>query len=361
MQRAQRSGRYAPAHRVFFLLATIQAAFAVPLWVAEWGGWLPGVPALHHGHEMLLGYAVAVIGGFLFTRLSWLRLGLAAMAWIAGRVVAIATVGGWTEAIGAMAFPLTLAVLAGLPFLHAARSGHNMVFAPILGAFLLAEALYQAGRSGLIPEGEARGVYLAFDLVALMLLVMGGRILPAAMAGIMRARGEVLADRNLPGLERVGMAGMAVAAAAHMALLPELAALGWLVAGLAGLLRLSRWRPMVALVQPSLWPLHLGYGWLCGGLAAAALATWTGLWPASAAIHAATIGGLGTISATMMMRTVMQRERAPAIFPRAVLAAVALLSLSALARILSPLDPAALVAVSAGAWSMAFLMVASVL
>lgn len=341
MARMMRSGRHAPAHRVFFLLACGQAAATVPLWSARWLGWLPDAGgAASHAHDMLMGFALAVVGGFLLTRLSHAMLAATVAAWLAGRLF-----GGPAD----LAYPALLAVLAGGPFLRSARSGHNLVFFPIVAGFLAAEALVRFGE-------PARGSALALDLVAALLLVMGGRILPAAMAGAVRARGESLEDRNRAGLERMGIAAMAVAALAHLVPLPEVAAAGWAVAGLSGLARLSRWRWRAALPHPSLWPLHLGYGWLCAGLAATPLATWTGLWPPAAALHAVTVGGLGTITAVMMVRTVMLRDRVSAGFPRTVSAAVILLSAAALARLLAPLAPDPLVPLSAALWSAAFLL-----
>lgn len=361
MQRATRSNRSAPAYTVFFLLSCVQAALAVPLWWAESQGWIAACaecsPSLRHAHEMLLGYAVAVIGGFLFTRLSWSGLILAVAAWLAGRAIAMADATGPVAAMTALAYPAVLAVLAGMPFLKAARSGRNLAFAPILAGFMLAEALYQAGRLGLLAQGEARGVWLAFDLVAAMLLVMGGRLIPAAMSGILRARGDAMADRNGPRLELVVLAAMAGAALCHVADVAMLGALGWVVAGAAGLVRLTRWRFGASLAVASLWPLQMGYGWLVAGLIASGCAAWSGWWPVTATLHAITIGGLGVITATMMVRTVMLRERISACFPRMALVAVGLLLLGATARIITPLSPPVLMAIAALAWSGAFLLV----
>ena len=64
-----RSGRFARAHRPFFLAACLYAALAVPLWWAEWAGLLPGCggcdPVARHAHEMLMGFAGAVLGGII--------------------------------------------------------------------------------------------------------------------------------------------------------------------------------------------------------------------------------------------------------------------------------------------------------
>ena len=53
--------------RPFYLLAGAYAALAVPLWTLQYAGWLSGANFLWHAHEMLFGYAFAVIAGFLLT------------------------------------------------------------------------------------------------------------------------------------------------------------------------------------------------------------------------------------------------------------------------------------------------------
>lgn len=353
--RVRRSGVHAPAHRVFFFLACVQAVIAVPWWWAEWAGWLPAGPAangMRHAHEMLFGFALAVMGGFLLTALSQRMLALAAATWLAGRLATVLGIGGWIEAVSALAFPALLALLAGIPFLRSARSGHNLVFAPVMFGFLASEALYQAGRAGLVAGGDERAIWLAFDLVMLMLLVMAGRILPAAMAGLVRRTGGELVNRNRPTLERAETAGMGLAIAVHALALPELLAwAGWIVAGSAALLRQTRWRPLLSIRQPDLWPLQLGHLWLGGGLMAAGLSGVAGSTAFPALLHAATIGGLGTITATMMIRTIMLRDRILQRFPRTILATIILLSIAAALRLMG------LTGASAIVWSAAFLAV----
>src|SRR5678815_555399 len=56
--------------RPFYLAASIFAALSIALWVAQYAGALPAgylSSPLLHGHEMLFGYTLAVIAGFLFT------------------------------------------------------------------------------------------------------------------------------------------------------------------------------------------------------------------------------------------------------------------------------------------------------
>src|SRR5512134_877365 len=58
---------FALGFRPFYLLAGAYAALAVPVWALQYAGWLPGANVVWHAHEMILGYAFAVIAGFLLT------------------------------------------------------------------------------------------------------------------------------------------------------------------------------------------------------------------------------------------------------------------------------------------------------
>ncbi len=64
-----------------YLLAGVYAALSMPLWALQYLGWLPGADPLWHAHEMLFGYAFAVIAGFLLTAVrNWTGLGTPAGA-----------------------------------------------------------------------------------------------------------------------------------------------------------------------------------------------------------------------------------------------------------------------------------------
>src|SRR5438128_1472873 len=90
--------------RPFFLLAGVWAAIAVPLWLAAYahgyavGGALPAM--VWHAHEMIYGYAIAAVTGFVLTavpnwtgRLPLRGAPLAALValWLAGRLAMLAS------------------------------------------------------------------------------------------------------------------------------------------------------------------------------------------------------------------------------------------------------------------------------
>ncbi|RAU21337.1 NnrS family protein [Paramagnetospirillum kuznetsovii] len=359
-----RSGCYPKAHRPFFLAASLYAAASVPLWVAEWAGLLPGCPSCdpvaRHAHEMLLGFAGAVLGGYLFTKVTWPRLLLALAAWAAARIGAWSGIGGVPGLILALSYPALLFAFGGWPFLKAAKLGHNMVFAPTIAAMAVAEALYQAGRLGLIEAGERRGALTALDMVALMILVMGGRVIPAAMAGLVRKEeSRELFDRNRPWLEWVVVAGMALAALVDALALPHLPAM--LVAGLAALARQARWRPRLAMTDASMGPIQLGYFLLAAGLIAASASDLAGMGPGTDALHLATIGGIGLVTSAMMLRINHIRERRGGGWPKMGIPIAIVLVIAADLRVTASFGPDILIPASAALWSLAFLATAAVL
>ncbi|MBP2296924.1 NnrS family protein [Azospirillum rugosum] len=349
-------------HRLFFPAAALYAALSVPLWVAGYFGWL-GIgwtPALH-AHEMLMGYALAVVGGFLLTRPSKAALGLAFAAWLAGRV---AVLGGVPPAIAAplaLAYPVVLFAVAGVPFLRAAKSGHNTLFGPVIGAFALAEALAWWG-----GDGGRTGALFALHLVGILMLVMGGRIIPSATAGEVRRQGGKLVERVQPRLEWAGAAGailaaLTVAAGTWPWPVPWIGAAGAFVAGLTAWARLARWRTDAVLRRPDLWSLHLGYGWLGLGWLFLGIERLDPL-ADGAAWHVMGAGALGTLAVTMMVRATLQRESLPPDFPRPATAAVALVSLAAALRVAAASTaPEWLMPAAAAAWAAAHLLVLWVL
>ena len=362
MAEAQRrrpaAGRIA-AHRWFFPAALALALVAIPLWTAAYTGWSawPPLASSWHGHEMLFGYALAVVAGFLLARLGRGELALLLGAWLLARLVALVPEPGPWQAAAATLFPLLLAGRVGTLFLPAAKKGSNRMFAPIFIGFLLAELLYQGGRLGLVPDGERLGLVLAVDLVTLLLVLMGGRVIPAATAGALHRRGQRLDNRVQPQLERWALAGLGVMIAADLLALWPVAAVAAAAVGMLIAIRLARWRTAAIRDVPELWSLHLGYAWLALGLLAKGAAL-----PIDRALlidlqHALTIGALGTLSFAMILRTGAARAVPSVAVPRAIGMIALALGLATLARLAAPFlaypfSPWALIA-AAGLWSVA--------
>lgn len=351
----------ASGHRLFFPAATIYGALVVPLWIAGFGGTLPiaWTPA-DHAHEMIAGYALAVVGGFLMTRPSMPVLAASFAAWCAGRAAMLAGAPPLIAIPATLAYPVLLFVVAGLPFLRAARSGHNLIFGPVIGAFILVEMLFWAGETGW--TADQRGTTAGLVLLGVLLLGMGGRIIPAATAGELRQRGGLLVRRVQPRLEWVGTTGAIVALlTAASGVWPGAGAVGAVLAGGSALVRLAHWQPLAVIGRPALSGLHLGYlllglGWIAVGLCALPGA------PGAAASHVLGIGALGILANTMMVRASFQREAEAVRLPLGATIAVGLLMVAMVLRLVAgwlPTLPA--LAAAAACWSLAHLLVTATL
>ncbi|MBE0533669.1 MAG: NnrS family protein [Rhodospirillales bacterium] len=349
------------AFPLFFTAAALYAAIAVPVWVLQYLGWLPAwqqAPAGWHGHEMVFGYALAVVGGYLITKGSRGIILTAFGLWLAGR---LAHFGPGLPAPVAilvdLAYPALLFVLAGLPFLRAAKSWRNALFGVIVGAFLIAQGLYRLGDIDLLAEGEERGLLLAIDLVILLLFAMGGRLIAAATSGALQRRGVYLKGAAQPSLERAGVLCLVAVAVLDgiQVGFPATAALS-AAAGVVILIRLVCWRAWKVIDVAEASVLHLGYAWLAVGLLVQAASRAFDLMTPLTAVHGAMIGGLGVLSLAVMARTAQQRLRRPLGVPPILATAIGLMSMAVVLRVLSSLtEPiVALLTTAATAWSLAF-------
>jgi uncharacterized protein involved in response to NO len=315
------------AHRLFFSLALLQGALAV---LAK-GLW-PNLAA--HPHEMLLGQALAILADFLLHRPSRAALLAIAACWVAARLAqAVPDTPEALRAALSLAATLAITLPAARGLLRGARQADNLVLPVLLLGLVAAEALFQLGELPVLPQGVEAGRWLALGLITLLVAAMGGRLVGAAASGAaQRAGGTRIAprrwrDRALLALLASGFAALALAAPASVAALPLGAA-----AVLLGL-RLLSWRRGLQRGTGDLLALAAGQAWLCLGLLtwAAALGGLLPALPASAALHLATVGGLGGTMLVMAMRTSAQREGRP-MPTRAAPAVAGLFGLAALLR-----------------------------
>ncbi|MGK7871011.1 NnrS family protein [Falsiroseomonas sp. E2-1-a20] len=299
-------------HRVLFGLALIQGAGAILAWTFAA---LPaaGGPAWH-AHEMVFGQALAVVGGYLLSRLKALALVSIAAVWIAARTAALVPATP-EEVRAALSIAATTAIVlpAALAFLRGAKRSGNFVFPGVLGGFVVADILFQLGETGVITSTREAGLMLGMGLVVLLITAMGGRLLSAAASGAsQRTGGARLPPRH--GLERALMALLASAflAEAFAAVSPAgpvLLAIGGVLLGV----RVVLWVPglrrsggdILALAAGQVW---LGLGLVAWAWAAAGLPTPL---PGLAALHLATVGGIGGTLLVMMIRATAQREGRP--------------------------------------------------
>ena len=340
------------------------AALAVPLWVAAWFGQITLstalAPMLWHGHEMLFGFAVAVIIGFLLTAgQGWTGLatprgpalgGLVAL-WLAARVAALTAPYAIYAALDMALLPLVAALLTRL--LLRAGNHRNLPLALILMLLALANGAFHLAALGLTAINPLMALHAGLALVVMVLCVMAGRVVPAFTKAA--TPGMVLPP---PKLERWTMAMTALGLAGWVFAPAGLATA--LVLGLAAALHLRRqwaWQPWLTRGRPILWILHAGYAWIAVGLGLLALAQ-LGLVSESAGLHALTVGATSGLIIGMITRTARGHTGRSLQAGKAETSAYALVMAAALLRSLLPIfglqSPALLGA--AMAWSSAFVI-----
>ena len=330
--------------RPFYLLAGVFATLSVPLWMAQYAGWLAGhaiiAGPLWHAHEMLFGYALAVIVGFLFTAgRNWANqptptgAALAAVAalWVAARLL-VFTPYALAAAAFDTAFALAAAAGIAVPFV---RSGNrrNYFFVALLLGMGLANLAFHLGMAGLIELPVQRGLQVGLDMVLFIMVVMGGRVIPMfTMNGVP----GVICVR-LPWLERLAPGSILLLLAADVACAPDMV-IGTIAAAAAAAhaARLILWRPWLTLQQPMVWILHFAYGWIALALALRALATGD-LVPAGLATHALTVGAIGGLTLGMMTRTSLGHTGRPLQARGAEVFCYGAIQLAALVRVFLPL------------------------
>jgi uncharacterized protein involved in response to NO len=350
--------------RPFYLGAAAFAALAVPLWVAAWFGQITLstalAPMLWHGHEMLFGFAVAVIIGFLLTAgQGWTGLatprgsalgGLVAL-WLAARVAALTAPYAIYAALDMALLPLVAALLTRL--LLRAGNHRNLPLALILMLLALANGAFHLAALGLTAINPLMALHAGLALVVMVLCVMAGRVVPAFTKAA--TPGMVLPP---PKLERWTMAMTALGLAGWVFAPAGLATAA--VLGLAAALHLRRqwaWQPWLTRSRPILWILHAGYAWIAVGLGLLALAQ-LGLVSESAGLHALTVGATSGLIIGMITRTARGHTGRNLQAGKAETSAYALVMAAALLRSLLPifgLQSLAMLA-AAMAWSSAFVI-----
>jgi uncharacterized protein involved in response to NO len=178
---------------------------------------------------------------------------------------------------------------------------------------------------------------MVVDLAMIPIGVIGGRIIPAFTGNVLRRRGETVLPRTRPWVERAAVPSLFLIAALDLAPVPAAAAgAAALAAGMLHALRLSGWCGRRTLGAPILFVLHLGYGWLVLGLWLKALAALTPAMPPTAALHALTIGAIGTLTIGVMTRVSRGHTGRTITAGPAAVTAYALITVAALARVAGP-------------------------
>ncbi|MFV0279383.1 MAG: NnrS family protein [Rhodoblastus sp.] len=337
--------------RPFFLFAAIQAALAV----AAWTLWLDGAtglpsafpPLAWHAHELLFGYASAVVAGFLMTAVpNWTgRLPVVGAPlivlfglWLVGRAAIMASglMHPLVVALLTLIFPLVfLGVIARE--VMAGKNIRNIKVVVALGVLGLAQIWFhiEVWRTGASVFGER----LAIGAYLMLVMIVGGRIVPSFTTNWIKRANPGRAPAPFGLFDKIAMvAGGAAllvwfAAPAISAGKPAFVALLAIACALH-VVRLLRWAPDRVWAERLVFVLHASYAFIPLGFGFAAASLWRsdhGL--DLAAIHCWAIGGIGLMTLAVMTRATRGHTGRPLVAPPSTSALYVLVAIAALARI----------------------------
>jgi uncharacterized protein involved in response to NO len=330
--------------RPFYLLAAGFAAVTISCWVAQFAGWtgshMTVAGPLWHAHEMIFGYAFAVITGFLLTAVrNWTNeptptgrtLALIAGLWLVGRVLVLTP---WPLYAAVTDTAFALAVAAGIAVaLFKSRNHRNYFFVVLIVALGAVNLGFYLAMADWIHVAVERGLRFGIDLILFLMVVMGGRVIPMFTANAVPGAKPL----RFRWLERIALGSVLALLATDLLGLPALAT--GLAAGIAAVAhgaRLALWQPWLTIKRPILWILHVSYAWIVVYLALRVLAA-VELVPISLVTHALTVGAIGGLTVGMMTRTARGHTGRPLEAGKLEIACYALVHFAAIVRVFIPL------------------------
>lgn len=297
---------------------------------------------------MIFGFAAASVAGFLLTAIpNWTGrlplqgppLAMLVLLWVLGRIGVLisAGIGAPTAAAADLCFPLTFLAVVAREIL----AGKNWRNLPVVGALSLlfvGNLLVHLDALRIADTAEL-GNRLGIATLLMLISLVGGRIIPSFTHNWLA---KFRPDAGLPApqgrLDLLVLMGTAIALAVWVAA-PEAAATSWVLAaaGIAVGLRLSRWRGLRTAPEPLLLILHIGYAWLALGLLLLGLNGVFKIVPPAAALHALTVGAIGTMTLAVMTRASLGHTGNSLSAGPITKAVYLLVTTAAVLRVLSPL------------------------
>ncbi|MGG7643550.1 NnrS family protein [Rhodovulum sp. YNF3179] len=331
--------------RPFFLAATLFGLGVVPAWLLVWRGDLmpggPMAPVDWHVHEMIFGYGAAVVAGFLFTAVpNWTGrmpargwpLAVLLALWIAGRL-AMAGAFGDDPVLVMCADGAFLLAVAGMIAreIVAGRNWRNLKVVVPVSLLAAANVFFhlEAMRTGLAETGHRLGI----ALLVFLIMLIGGRIVPSFTRNWLARSGSPSRPVPFGPYDVASLVAGGVALAGWVAV-PDAPATGvaLALATVMHVVRLARWLGVLTAGAPLLVMLHIAYGFLPAGFAAAALGAFGRAGPDQAA-HLFGIGGIGGMTLAVMMRATLGHTGRPLVAGPALTVGFVAVALAALVRL----------------------------
>ncbi|TPN35215.1 NnrS family protein [Mesorhizobium sp. B1-1-6] len=361
---AQQKQTSAP-FRPFFLIAGLDAIVGAAVWLPSAFG-IPGIGPTEisrgdwHRDVLLFGMVPAILTGFLLTALPrWtgrravtpLTTLLLVALWLCSRGTFLFLSHSAGLALSALLVLTLLLIAAGQVIASRDRRNLKIVFLLLIfyGSNVLAAASYQA-------EFALR---LALASIIGLLMIIGGRVVPAlTMAYVESAGGRIFIDRSA--VFEYAAAVVAACALGSWVVAPQaqFTGLACALAACSQVMRVAQWRGWRMVASSSVLALHIGYGWITVGFGLLAIHIFA---PArlgqAAAVHAWTIGAIGTMALAIMASMIRKHSRrafASSVPATGAFVAMTICCLSRLLVELLPGDGGPLTSLSGTLWVVAF-------
>ncbi len=302
--------------RPLYLLACVYALISVPLWIAQYRGWFAQdgyfVGVTWHAHELIFGFAAAVISGFLLTAVrNWTQqptpsgssLGALSLLWIAGRILCWTGPGPLAAFVDLLFLPV-VGVAIGIPLIKTRNT--NLFVLVVIGVLFLVNLTMHLQQLGIVNVTlYPNTVDVAFDVLAILMATIAGRITPVFIKNFVK--GSAPKRSSTVEFAAVGLLvallivdGFGLAASLPTWLLVTV----YIAAALAHFIRVAMWQPTATLREPLLWILPLSYVWIPIWLLLRA-AVAQGLVLDVIQHHALAIGAMTSLMLGMMTRSAL--------------------------------------------------------
>ena len=308
------SAFFSHGFRPFFFSASVFAGLAIPLWMAAFShgyrvgpngnamGW--------HAHEMVFGYVAAVIAGFAMTAIAnWTGrapirgwpLAMLFLLWLAGRVAMFVGANAGVIAVIDCLFLFAVAA-AALREVSAGKNWRNLPVCALITLLAVSNFADHAGDALRLPYQT--GLRSALAVITALMMLIGGRIIPAFTTNWLRKQGMVKLPVPMGPFDQFTLLVSIFVLIGWIAFpLSEATGYGLLIIAFLHIVRLSRWRGWSVARDPLVLVLHLAYLWLPVAFGLMALAIFRpDILTSAHALHALTTGAIGQLTMAVMTR-----------------------------------------------------------
>jgi uncharacterized protein involved in response to NO len=305
------------AFRPFFLGAGFYAVVAVSVWMAMTAfdrSFVVDVwpPVIWHAHEMLFGYGLAVVAGFLLTAIKnwtgeqtvrgpWLLLLFS--LWAVARVMPLIEIDHAVQlmAVFDILFMLMFITVATIPVIKVKQYAQTGIISKLV-LLLISNLLFYFGALGLVADGVRWGLYSGLYMLIALVLVMGRRVIPFF---IEKGTDSGVIVRNWQWIDITSLVLLLLLWVFDV--FTEYRLTVSLVAALlcaVHVIRMIGWYTVAIWNRPLLWVLYLAYLSIVSGFLLKSLEYSLAISP-FLSVHAFAYGGIGVMTLGMMSRVTL--------------------------------------------------------